>query len=873
MKTLKSMLMTIAVLLCSTTVSAHNFEVDGIYYNITSNEDLTVEVTYKGSSNYSGSVEIPEYVVYNNCTYSVTSVGKGAFEDCSGLTSITIPNSVTSIGEAAFYNCSGLTSITIPNSVTSIGGTAFYNCLGFTSITIPNTVTSIGDFLFQSCSGLTSITIPSSVTSIGMCAFQYCSNLINITIPNSVTSIGNDAFDGTPWYEQQSDGVMYVNDVLFEYKGEMPANTSIEIREGTISISPRAFTSCSGLTSITIPNSVTSIGNSAFINCLGLTSITIPNSVTRIGEYAFDGCSGLTNITIPNSVTSIGNYAFQSCSGLTSITIPNSVTNIGMCAFDGTPWYEQQSDGVMYVNDVLFEYKGEMPANTSIEIREGTISISPSAFTYCSGLTCITIPNSVTSIGEYAFQACSGLTSITIPNSVTSIGEYAFQSCSGLTNITIPNSVTSIGNYAFQSCSGLTSITIPNSVTSIGNYAFQSCSGLTSITIPNSVTSIGNYAFQSCSGLTGITIPNSVTSIGNYAFQSCSGLTGITIPNSVTSIGTAMFENCRNLTNVTIPNSVTYIDAGAFAFCTSLKYVGCTSLIPPACHGRAFERVTIAECTLEIPEEAVDAYTVTSPWSGFNIVGVKIPSKITLIDSEAYEVIEDDEFDQITYTRTLPNLLWNALYVPFEIPVSQLVENYDIAYINAMHSYDMDDNGAIDKMEMEVVKIKEGTLHANYPYLIRAKNEEAKAMEIVVENSTLYAAESATVDCSSVFTKFEITGTYQPLTNEDIDGCYALSDGTWKTMPEDATLNPFRLYLRISDREGSPVKIDTYALEQTSVTIRVQGENPGTTSIDSKEIGVKNEESDATIYNLMGQPVKNPVKGSIYIQGGRKVVW
>ena len=334
-----------------------------------------------------------------------------------------------------------------------------------------------------------------------------------------------------------------------------------------------------------------------------------------------------------------------------------------------------------------------------------------------------------------------------------------------------------------------------------------------------------------------------------------------------------MFENCRNLTNVTIPNSVTYIDAGAFAFCTSLKYVGCTSLIPPACHGRAFERVTIAECTLEIPEEAVDAYTVTSPWSGFNIVGVKIPSKITLIDSEAYEVIEDDEFDQITYTRTLPNLLWNALYVPFEIPVSQLVENYDIAYINAMHSYDMDDNGAIDKMEMEVVKIKEGTLHANYPYLIRAKNEEAKAMEIVVENSTLYAAESATVDCSSVFTKFEITGTYQPLTNEDIDGCYALSDGTWKTMPEDATLNPFRLYLRISDREGSPVKIDTYALEQTSVTIRVQGENPGTTSIESKEIGVKSEESDATIYNLMGQPVKNPVKGSIYIQGGRKVVW
>ena len=250
-------------------------------------------------------------------------------------------------------------------------------------------------------------------------------------------------------------------------------------------------------------------------------------------------------------------------------------------------------------------------------------------------------------------------------------------------------------------------------------------------------------------------------------------------------------------------------------------------------------------------------------------------TEVTIIDGvhNIASLTENMALEKLTYTRTLNNLLWNALYVPFEIPVSQLIENYDIAYINAMHSYDMDDNGAIDKMEMEVVKIKEGTLHANYPYLIRAKNEEAKAMEIVVENSTLYAAENVTVDCSSVFTKFEITGTYQPLTNEEIAGCYALSGGTWKTMKDDATLNPFRLYLRISDREGSPVKIDTYALEQTSVTIRVQGEEPGTTSIESKEIGVKNEESDATIYNLMGQPVKNPVKGSIYIQGDRKVVW
>ena len=179
-------------------------------------------------------------------------------------------------------------------------------------------------------------------------------------------------------------------------------------------------------------------------------------------------------------------------------------------------------------------------------------------------ITNLIIPNSVTSIGYYAFQYCYGLTSVTIGNSVTSIGGGAFYNCSGLTSVTIGNSVTSIGNYAFYGCSGLTSVTIGNSVTSIGNYAFRSCSGLTSITIPNSVTSIGAYAFQFCSKLTSITIPNSVTSIGNYAFSGCSGLTSITIPNSVTSIGDYAFSSCFGLTSVTIPNSVTSIGDNAF---------------------------------------------------------------------------------------------------------------------------------------------------------------------------------------------------------------------------------------------------------------------------------------------------------------------
>ena len=211
----------------------------------------------------------------------LTSIGDDAFWNCSGLTSITLPNSVTNIGDGAFFWCSGLTSITIGNSVTSIGNNAFHDCSRLTSVTIPNSVMSIGDDAFWGCSGLTSITIGNSVMSIGEEAFYNCSSLTSVTIPNSVTSIGNSAF----WC-------------------------------------------CSGLTSITIGNSVTSIGNFAFYNCSGLTSVTIPNSVTSIEGRTFDGCIGLTSITIGNSVTSIGNLAFSGCSGLTSVTIPNSVTSI-----------------------------------------------------------------------------------------------------------------------------------------------------------------------------------------------------------------------------------------------------------------------------------------------------------------------------------------------------------------------------------------------------------------------------------------------------------------------------------------------------------------------------------------------------------------
>ncbi len=782
---------------------------------------------------------------------SVTRIGRSAFEGCSSLASITIPEGVTSIGDYAFEGCSSLASITIPEGVTSIGWFAFEGCSSLTAITLPEGVTSIGYNAFGGCANLTSIIveegnlvydsrencnaiiktatnelirgsqstiIPNSVTSIDDKAFNGCTNLSHITIPNSVTSIGPSAFINTNLPIENN--IRYAGTWAVEVTDD--TKDKYTLRNNTTGIADYTFSGCTNLTAITIPESVTSIGSSAFYGCTGLTAITIPEGVTSIEGGTFGGCSGLTSITIPNSVTSIGHSAFIN----TNLPIENNIRYAGT-------WAVEVTDGSL----------------TSYTLRDNTTGIADNMFEYYENMTGITLPDNLRYIGNNVCMHCRSLslTSLTIPNGVISIGASAFMNCWNITSVTIPSSVTSIGERAFTGRGNGTFI-----VVDANNTVYDSRGNCNAI-----ICTETNHLIAGCSTTI---IPNSVTSIGASAFMTC-GITSVIIPNGVTRIEYATFAGSA-LTSISIPGSVTSIAQYAFASCRSLKTITCRNVVPPTCEVDAFQDVDMGACALEVPLNSVTTYRETSPWSGFNISAI-VPQTLVLNDGENFENEENMIVESITYTRNFKNTNWQALYVPFEIPYENIKDDFVVAYINDVHQFDDDDDGAIDRTQVEAIKVTGGVLKANYPYMIRAKVAGEKT--ITVTDATLYATEENSIDCSSVFDTYTFTGTYSKIPASELpkeEGYYALSGGSWKHLSANSSLGAFRMYMKIDSRDANAT------VEARAIEMRVIGDDEeGATGIENPAFETQESE---LIYDLQGRRVENPTKG-LYIVDGRKV--
>ena len=552
MKRLNNMLRAMCLLLLLPL--AHNIQaqsqywVGGIRYQINGN---SVQVVASNNGAYSGQITIPETVMIEAYSmydgnyqkpYQVTGIGSGAFRDCTGLTSIELPNSIKTIESNAFYGCTGLTSVNIPKGVNTIGTSAFSYCTSLTSIVLPNSVMSMGDNVFYGCSSLTSVQLPGNVGKLTG-TFHSCTSLTTIDIPAMVKEL-----DGT-------------------------------------------FNGCTSLHEVNLPKSLTRICDNTFDGCAALQHIYLPDQVSHIGARAFAG-TGLTSLELPAAVVTLSTDVFYGCDQLTSVTVRNTnppymmnrgvfsdatyaaallyVPEIGVNHYQGSSWwcdfthlvprqelnnhYDFELDGIYYL------ITG--PSTVDVTYKDKNYNTYSGAVNVPATVTRDGIAYSVTGVGNYAFYGSLGLTGVALPSSVTVIGGHAFEGCNGLTGIDIPESVVTIGDNAFYGCTGLTQLTIPVNVKTLGTNALanipvqsltwnarecwtngdMTAHDINQVTIGNEVTVLP-YDFVSGSSISSVVLPVSLKTICGDAFYNCANLTSLTVPVNVTDIGTNAFRN------------------------------------------------------------------------------------------------------------------------------------------------------------------------------------------------------------------------------------------------------------------------------------------------------------------------------------------
>ncbi len=500
------------------------------------------------SGNYTGVLNIPSTFEKNDVIYTIVRIDAGAFADQEDVTEIVVPDTVLEIGQGAFSGCAALTELTVPfvgGSATSdtyigyiFGASSFtenakYVPAGLATVTLGDACTSIADFAFDYCANLTTVHIGANVASIGNCAFNACA-LTEIVVPDSVTQIGVGAFAKCP------------------------------------------------ITKMTLPfigaDSTAKIGYIGHL--FGATSYLQNNRFVP---------AGLTNITLSSACTKIGDGALYDCLNLETPVLPDTITAIGADAFANTKFYNAQPDGLVYVGNVLYAFKGEME-NTDIVVRDNTIAIAANAFAGYP-ITSIVIPDSVVAIGYGAFSganfstielsfvgggADSGnthlgyifgaltaadnasavpatLKSIVLRQNCTEIGALAFYGCNNLERVTLGAGVTDVAKDAFFYCTKLSAITVDaaNTALKMDSGLLYNAAGNDLLAVPGAiageitllpVVEIADGMFRACVGITSIVLPDTLTTVGDEAFKDAAALRTFNFPTSLANIGDAAFE-------------------------------------------------------------------------------------------------------------------------------------------------------------------------------------------------------------------------------------------------------------------------------------------------------------------------------------------
>ncbi len=566
-------LMTLFVSVCF----ADTYLINDICYDLDSGSrtaSVAPRTDSEGRSVYAGDIVIPETIEHDGITYTVTSIGAGAFDNSHNLLSVIIPNTVTSIGYSAFHYCYNLASPILPESLTYIGESAFESCESITKMDIPDHVTYIGKQAFLDCS-ISELTLGSSVQTIVEFAFDS-NKITSIVFPPSVETIGQHAFSSNDLRSVTfNDSPTDIESAAFS---DNPNLSHVDLGNNVKSVDGFAFQGAYALESIYFPNSVKYIAGYVCNLCWNLKTVVIGNQAYRdpdtegavIEERAFDGLPNLTSLTLSNSVESIKELAFSGI-GIEQLTIPRSMKSIGKDAF-----YRCKNLTTLTIDDAAVELlDGAFSECTGLKnVDLGNAVTLVDGFRDCTSLTSITIPASAKIVGgTTGFTNCTALTSVTLSPGVERLDMSAFEGCTSLKTLEIPTTVTLIGERALARCA-FASFTLPNSVIQVSPRAFEDNNELETVTLPNSLDRIEEQALHHCTNLNDITLPASVKTIGVRAFQGCESLSAINITDGVETIQDFAFQYCGNLESVTIGRSVKQISSSALSDCRPFLYYG-----------------------------------------------------------------------------------------------------------------------------------------------------------------------------------------------------------------------------------------------------------------------------------------------------------
>lgn len=574
------------------------------------------------------------------------------FHNRTTLKRVTFGDDVTYLADSLFKGCSALTSVSLPKKLKTIRTHVFAQCSSLTSINFPGSVENIGRNSFDDCTSITSVTFEDGNTSCSANGFFYDSPLQSIYVGRNLQygSLNMHSKD----YYSPFHNIKTLVDVTFSQSGNVTmvyrdllrgcsSVTAMALPHSLQTIGERAFSEMSRLKDIVVYDSVTMIGYNCFANDTAMSTARLSDNLTTMEAGLFYNCSKLDGFAIPKSVTAVKDSVFEQCASLSSITFPVAVSQVGNNVFNKCSSlkevYFDDGSNALTIGYNKKDKKGlfrDSPVNTLYLgrnlIYDDGEEYSP--FAYITSLDSLTLGTQLTSVGKYAFTGCTSIPRVFMPDNITSVGLAAFKDCASLSGLTLSGKLVSVGEQSFMNCTLLENVSIPATLDALSSETFAGCSLLKDVDLGSNLNTIGPGAFENCTSLQYITIPKSVYGFGVESFKGCTALRYMDITEGIKSIGKNAFNGCTSLEGVKLSKSLVSIGDGAFTDCNNLMYIFSWNDLPP--EGLAnFPDTVEKNAMLYVPEDAIEDYKDSPTWENFFHMSaissdIKMPQTIAL---------------------------------------------------------------------------------------------------------------------------------------------------------------------------------------------------------------------------------------------------